>query len=39
VQFAARLGEEATLLQLATQLEGAKPWLRRRPAVHVAAPA
>jgi len=38
VQFAARLGEEATLLQLAAQLESAKPWSQRRPPSHVAAP-
>ena len=37
VQFAARLGEEATLLRLASQLEGAQPWIGRRPPVHVAA--
>jgi amidase len=39
VQFAARLGEEATLLQLAGQLESAQPWIGRRPPVHVAASA
>jgi amidase len=39
VQFAARLGEEATLLQLAAQVEGAQPWMGRHPPTHVAAPA
>jgi Asp-tRNA(Asn)/Glu-tRNA(Gln) amidotransferase A subunit family amidase len=31
--FAARFGDEATLLQLAAQLEQAAPWWDRRPAV------
>jgi amidase len=39
VQFAARLGEEATLLQLAAQIEAARPWAGRRPPVHVTTPA
>ncbi len=33
VQLAARLGEEATLLRVAAQLEAAKPWIQRRPGV------
>ncbi|MEZ4293756.1 MAG: amidase [Polyangiaceae bacterium] len=32
--FTARLGEEATLLRLAAQLEAARPWSHRRPPVH-----
>ena len=31
VQFAARLGEEAILLQLAAQIEAARPWIARPP--------
>jgi amidase len=33
VMFAARLGDDATLLRLAAQLERAQPWAQRRPAV------
>lgn len=33
VQFVAPMGDEATLLQLARDIEDAKPWISRRPAV------
>jgi amidase len=33
VMFAARLGNDATLLRLAAQLERAQPWAQRRPTV------
>jgi Asp-tRNA(Asn)/Glu-tRNA(Gln) amidotransferase A subunit family amidase len=33
VQFAARLGDDATLFRLAAQLEAAQPWNARRPPV------
>jgi Asp-tRNA(Asn)/Glu-tRNA(Gln) amidotransferase A subunit family amidase len=34
VQFVARFGNEALLLQLATYFEQAMPWRDRRPAMH-----
>ncbi len=33
VQFVASFGDEATLLQLAAQLEAAQPWMQRLPAL------
>lgn len=35
MQFTARLGDEATLLQLGAQLEKVKPWHDKKPLVHV----
>jgi amidase len=35
LQFAERFADEATLLQLAAQLEKARPWKGRSPVVHV----
>jgi len=37
IQFAARLGDEATLIRLGRALEEALPWKDRRPPVHVGA--
>jgi amidase len=37
VQIAGRFGDETTILQLAAQLEQARPWKDRRPKVHAAA--
>jgi amidase len=36
VQFVARMGEEATLLQLASQIEAARPWRSRKPPIFAA---
>ena len=33
VMFSARFGDEATLFRLAAQLEQARPWRGKRPAV------
>jgi amidase len=37
VQFVGSYGEEATILQAAAQVEAARPWIQRRPAVCAAA--
>jgi amidase len=36
VHIAGHFGAEATLLQLAAQLEQARPWAQRRPLIHCA---
>jgi amidase len=33
-QLIARFGDEATLFRVAAQLESARPWRDRRPAIH-----
>jgi len=33
MQFAARYGDEATLIRVAAQLEGARPWRAKKPAI------
>jgi len=33
VQIVARYGDEATLFRLAAQLEAARPWFARKPAL------
>jgi amidase len=38
VQFAGRFGDEATLFQLAAQLERTRPWASRKPTIHCESP-
>jgi amidase len=33
VQFVGRYADETTILQAAAQVEAARPWIQRRPAV------
>lgn len=35
VQFAARFGDEATLIRIAAAFEEALPWSDRKPSIHV----
>jgi amidase len=35
VQVVGRFGDEATLIRLASQLEVARPWSKRKPPLHV----
>jgi len=36
MHFAARFGDEAALIRIASALEQARPWVERRPQIHVA---
>jgi amidase len=36
MQFVGKYGDEATLIQIAAQLEKAQPWIDRRPQIHCA---
>jgi len=33
IQLVARFGDEATLFRLAAQIESARPWIERKPAL------
>ncbi len=37
IQFVGRMGDEATLLNLATQVEQARPWIGKKPPIHATA--